>query len=218
MKPRSACSVFAVSALLLLGASASAQLEWKHKEVTAPMGAAQQELVVSFPFHNAGPQPVVIRSVQSFCGCTTVRLAKTQYAPGEKGEIVATYVPGPRMGTQRNVITVETDQAASEKTVLTVSAEIPVVAKLERPLLLWKEGEPRETKTLGIVTAEAALVEGIAVKSADAALEARVVRVDEKNFQLHVTPKSSGVSSAVVLEASLAGNQKKRLSAYVRVR
>jgi hypothetical protein len=53
---------------------------------------------------------------------------------------MATYVPGPRMGTQRNVITVETDQAGSEKTVLTVSAEIPVVAKLERPLLLWKEG------------------------------------------------------------------------------
>jgi hypothetical protein len=53
--------------------------------------------------------------------------------------------------------------------------------------------EPRETKTLGIVTAEAALVEGISVKSADAALEARVVRVDEKNFQLHVTPRAVGV-------------------------
>ena len=217
MKRASALSAFALG-LLLAGTSAFAQLEWKHIEVTAPMGSAQQKLVVSFPFKNAGQQPVVIESVQSFCGCTTVALAKTRFAPGEAGEIVATYVPGPRMGTQRNIITVETNRAAGDKTVLTVSAEIPVVAKLERPFLVWKEGESHETKTLNIATDGAEVVEGISVKDVDAALDAQVVRVDEKSFRLHVTPKSGGVSSAVVLEAAVAGNQKKRLSAYVRVR
>jgi hypothetical protein len=203
---------------VLSGTPAVAQLEWKHKEAVAPMAAAQEEVIARFPFRNAGTQPISIKSIESFCGCTTVSLSQRHFNPGESGEVVATYTPGHRMGIQRNVISVQTDFPAAPKTVLTVTAEVPVVAKLERAILLWKEDDLHETKSLDIETSGRGLVEAIAVKSVDAALDARVERINDTMFRLLVTPRAGGVSSAVVLEASLRGNQKKRLSAYVRVR
>jgi hypothetical protein len=182
------------------------------------MKAAQEEVVARFPFRNAGTQPIQIKAVKSFCGCTTVSLEKKEFAPGETGEIVATYVPGPRMGTQRNIITVQTDFAGEEKSTLTVAAEIPVVAKLERPFLLWAENEARTPKTLGIITIGKDIVEGIAIRAADPTLQVQVEQIDDTSYRLRVTPTKGEVSSSVILEASLAGNQKKRFSAYVRVR
>jgi hypothetical protein len=41
----------------------------------------------SFHFTNTGSQPLIIEQVKTSCGCTSAKLAKQQYAPGESGQI-----------------------------------------------------------------------------------------------------------------------------------
>ncbi|MDR0295629.1 MAG: DUF1573 domain-containing protein [Prevotellaceae bacterium] len=50
-----------------------------------------------FEFTNTGTEPVIIQQVQPSCGCTAPSWTKEPIAPGEKGEILATYNPGGAM-------------------------------------------------------------------------------------------------------------------------
>ena len=210
--------VLVAASSTILGHAALADLIWDRTEITAPMPPQQEELVVRFPFKNSGPDSISIKSVTSLCSCTTTKLAKKLYAAGESGEIIVTYVPGSRMGTLRNVLTIEMESAEAEKDVLTLTAEIPLVMRLERLFLLWKESEPPMSKTLAIQTLPEHPIEGITIKSADAKLDVKVERVDAQNYLLRVTPLGGQVSATVLLEASMVGNHKKRTSAFIRVR
>jgi hypothetical protein len=68
---------------------------------------------------------VHFKSVHASCGCTTAQTQKEEVPPGDKGEITATFNIGDRTGTQIKTVTVETDEATNQKTVLTLKAEIP---------------------------------------------------------------------------------------------
>ena len=65
------------------------------------------------------------KSVHASCGCTAAQTQKDEVPPGEKGEITATFNIGDRTGTQVKTVTVETDEAANQKTVLTLKADYP---------------------------------------------------------------------------------------------
>lgn len=41
----------------------------------------------TFTFANTGAKPLIIYQVKTSCGCTSARLSKHQYAPGERGQI-----------------------------------------------------------------------------------------------------------------------------------
>jgi hypothetical protein len=100
-----------------------------------------------------------------------------------------------------------------------VVAEIPVVMKLERPFLLWKENEEPATKSLVIAIGGEEPVEAIVASAADPNIRVVVEKVEAGQFRLNVTPKpGASVSTTVMLEATVGGNQKKRLNAFVRVR
>ena len=71
-----------------------AQLRWERTEVTFEASAAEQQAVGVFPFVNAGSYPVKIEAVKTGCGCTAVKLDRTQFAPGEGDRLVATFVFG----------------------------------------------------------------------------------------------------------------------------
>jgi hypothetical protein len=47
----------------------------------------------TFEFTNTGDTPVIIQNVSASCGCTTPGWTKEPIAPGEKGEVKATYSP-----------------------------------------------------------------------------------------------------------------------------
>jgi hypothetical protein len=48
----------------------------------------------TFEFTNTGKEPLILQQVQPSCGCTAPVWTKEPIAPGEKGEILATYNPG----------------------------------------------------------------------------------------------------------------------------
>jgi hypothetical protein len=47
----------------------------------------------AFAFTNVGTEPVTIQNVAASCGCTTPGWTKEPVAPGQKGEVKATYNP-----------------------------------------------------------------------------------------------------------------------------
>lgn len=149
-----------MTALVLLGlaggrparAEATPALVWARTEVslTAEPGQARSEAV--FPFRNDGAKPVTITGVESSCGCTTARLTKTTYAPGEGGEIHATFEFGARTGRQQKILTVTTDDGAAPAQ-LRLQVTIPVLFDIEQRLVIWPRGTEPAARTVVVRTA-----------------------------------------------------------------
>ena len=64
------CLIF----LLFLVQSAFGGLTWEtaYREIQVP--ASQKDLLVDFPFKNAGPDRVDISSIETSCGCTSAKV------------------------------------------------------------------------------------------------------------------------------------------------
>ncbi|MBI4027385.1 MAG: DUF1573 domain-containing protein, partial [Verrucomicrobia bacterium] len=92
--------------LMFLPSVALAQLSWENKLLDFHPTYAEKSVSGAFAFKNAGNYPVKILSVQSNCGCTTTKLDKNLYEPGESGQIVATFTIGQRIGFQQKDILV----------------------------------------------------------------------------------------------------------------
>ena len=167
---------------LLLAATAQAALVFEKTalDLTPEMGAAKVDAV--FKFENKGTTPVHIKAVKPSCGCTTAALAKNDIAPGEKGDITATFNIGDRSGVQVKTVTVETDDPQSPQTVLTFKATIAQLLELQPTFVFWQANEPAQPKT---IIAKAA--KGTTVKKVDHFLQRR--------FTAKVEPSSTQESS-----------------------
>jgi hypothetical protein len=61
-----------------------------------------------FVFSNTGDAPLIIKNVQSSCGCTVPKKPKGPIAPGESSEIIVRYDTN-RRGPFRKTITITTN-------------------------------------------------------------------------------------------------------------
>ena len=140
--------LFSSALCFLFAASAPAALVFEKTELDLKpeMGAAKVDAV--FKYENKGTTPVHIKSVRPSCGCTTAALAKNDVAPGEKGEITATFNIGDRTGVQVKTITVETDAPDAPQTVLTFKTSIAQVLELQPTFVTWQANEPAQAKTI----------------------------------------------------------------------
>jgi hypothetical protein len=85
-------SFTSILVLLLLSFSIHAQ-EFKFESETIDYGKIDKgsngERV--FTFTNIGDQPIIIKNIQSSCGCTIPKKPEKPIMPGEKGEIKVSY-------------------------------------------------------------------------------------------------------------------------------
>src|SRR5881398_4006939 len=134
--------------VIALAEGARAELKWEQTSVELHPGFSDKQSVAHFKYENVGKTPVHFRSVHASCGCTTAQTQKDEVPPGEKGEITATFNIGGRTGTQVKTVTVETDEAANQKTVLTLKTVIPQQLELNPTFVFWKQGDKPEPKTI----------------------------------------------------------------------
>jgi hypothetical protein len=81
--------------------------------------------VCTFRFRNAGTETLVLeRVIDTTCGCTATRLAKTEYAPGEEGAIEVTFVASGVPMTAHKTLTVHTNDKAHREVRLTLKARV----------------------------------------------------------------------------------------------
>lgn len=183
----------ATAAVILLGGLSSvcsAGLAWKEKQFEKEASASDNQAVAEFTFTNKGKNPVTIQSVVPSCGCTTAKLEKTTYAPGESGKIVATFDFGTRTGLEVKTIRVVTDDPKAPEAHLTMRVRIPQVVKITPVFVFWKHDEEKTTKPIEVQFTQEVPIHIKAVAMDGEGFVAKLQAIDEgRHYRILVTPQ-----------------------------
>src|SRR5436190_11844619 len=171
--------------------AARAELKWEQTAVELHPARGDKQAIGHFKYQNTGKAPVHFKSVHASCGCTAAQSQKDQVAPGEKGEVTATFNIGDRTGTQVKTVTVETDEAANQKTVLTLKAIIPQQLELNPTFVFWKQGDKPEPKTITVKAGKEFTVKHIKVTSSSPDFQTKVEEKGNGEFQIDVQPQET---------------------------
>jgi len=173
--------------------AARAELKWEQNTIELHPGIGDKQAVAHFKYENVGKTPVHFKSVKASCGCTTTQTQKELVNPGEKGEIVATFNIGDRIGQQMKTVTVQTDDPvpAQATTVLTLKADIPQALELKPNFVYWQSGEEPKPKKISIKAAKEFPAKNITVKSNNPNFEAKVKARAAGEWTIEVTPKDT---------------------------
>src|SRR6059036_618327 len=188
--------------------AARAELKWEQTAVELHPARGDKQAIGHFKYQNAGKTPIHFKSVHASCGCTAAQSQKDQVGPGENGEITATFNIGDRTGTQIKTVTVETDEAANQKTVLTLKAEIPQQLEIAPNFVFWKQGDKPDTKTINVKVGKDFTVKHIKVTSATPNFEAKVEEAGNGQFKINVKPQDTNKAVASMLTIQPEDSQK----------
>jgi hypothetical protein len=187
-----------VLALAAFAQSARAELKWEQTSVDLRPAFNDKQAVAHFKYENVGNTPVHFESVHASCGCTTAQTQNEQVAPGQKGEITATFNIGGRTGTQVKTVTVQTDDPdpARSTTVLTLKAVITPLLEIQPAFVYWQNGEEPKPKIISAKANKDAAIKKLNVASSTPDFTAKVDPGSAPNeFRISVQPR--GTTKAV---------------------
>lgn len=176
--------------LFCLGMAASnAQLTWEQRQLDFNATNENTNIVARFTFSNAGLKPVKITEVVSSCACTTAKPDKTLYAPGDKGEIVAVFTVGNRVGLQQKNIVVRTDDESEPVTILTMRVFIPEYVRVSPVVVYWRSNEENLPKTIRVEVVHTEPIRLLDVESTNDRLFGQLKTVKPgKEYEIVVSP------------------------------
>jgi hypothetical protein len=183
--------------LLFLGmcTSAFADLQWEKRDIDFYPAAQDAAFVARFAFENTGKTPVTIGEIQSCCSCVTASSAKKTYKPGEKGEIVANFEFGKRVGIQKKELLISTDDAQESKVVLKFQVHIPELLQLTPAFVSWEKKEENRSKTIRIKVIHDAPIQVLKVSSNEGwTTELQTIKAGSE-YAIQVSPKDTSISS-----------------------
>jgi hypothetical protein len=184
--------LFSSALCFLLAASAPAALVFEKTELDLHPELGASTVAAVFKYENKGDTPIHIKSVRPSCGCTTAALAKNDVAPGEKGEITATFNIGSYTGVQTKTVTVETDDSKTPQTVLTFKATIAQLLDLQPTFVYWQANEPAQPKTIVAKVGKGAAVKNVEVTSSSGDFTAKVEPSKTAGeFKIQIQPKDT---------------------------
>lgn len=178
-----------------------AQLTWEKTQVDLHPKPGEPAVVANFKYTNQTDKVIKIRNVRSSCGCTVASLKKNEVAPGESGEISATFTIGNRTGIQQKAVAVETDAEKDPVTNLTLRAVIPEVLQVQPTFVFWEGGEEPTPKKINVKAGPDVKVGNLDVTSSSPDFEASVQKgKGAGEFVISVKPKDTkSMRSAVLL-------------------
>lgn len=86
--------------------TADTQIEWKQKTWDFGNLSAGEEVTHTFYFKNTGTHNLLIKNIETGCGCTTVSYDKVPVRPGKEGKIEITFNSAGRYGKQYKEISI----------------------------------------------------------------------------------------------------------------
>jgi uncharacterized protein DUF1573 len=159
---------------LCISTGVQAQLAWEKTELEINPPAGADSAIATFKYENKGTTPINIKTVRTSCGCTTAALKKNDVAPGEKGEIVATFKPGDNVGVIQKSVTVETDDPKTPQTVLILKANITQMLVLQPGFVFWQANEEPKPKTIVATAGKGVTIKSLEVTSSTPDFTAKV--------------------------------------------
>lgn len=170
-------------------ASAFCGLTWEHKDAHLSAKATDKTVSGIFPFKNETGKPITITETKTSCGCTTAKLDKKTYAPGESGQIVALFDIGNRVGAQQKTITVTTDDPKEKPVELELNVEIPDPVATSAALLRWNVGEKPSEQIFSVKANEGFQIHVKDIRCSNAFFSAKLdTAKDGSTYQIAVTP------------------------------
>jgi hypothetical protein len=212
--------VFVVS-LFHLASAADGQLVFDQSEQSFEVKPEQGSVTAIYRFTNAGKDPVAIVNVQTSCGCTTAGLKKSEYAPGEAGEIEAKFSFGGRTGKQEKTILVQTSQAEGKPIVLRLMVDIKDEINIQPALILWRVGDQPDPKKIQITVADGASAKVLSVFSDNPAIKTQLSEVKPgKEYEIEVTPTNLARpdGATILIRTDSPARNPRILYAYVRIK
>jgi Protein of unknown function (DUF1573) len=183
--------IIAFALSIIISLSARAELKWEQTAIELHPTANDKQAIGHFKYQNTGKTPVHFKSVHASCGCTTAQTQKDEVPAGGSGEITATFNIGDRTGTQVKTVTVETDEATNQKTVLTLKTIIPQQLELNPTFVFWKQGDKPDPKTITVKAGKEFTVKHIKVTSSSPDFQTKVEEKGNGEFQIDVQPQET---------------------------
>ncbi|MFL6514147.1 MAG: DUF1573 domain-containing protein [Chthoniobacterales bacterium] len=185
-----------------LCAAAYGELKWEQTTADLHPALGDKRAIAHFRYQNVGTTTVRLKSVKPSCGCTSVQTHADHVAPGETGEITASFHIGDRTGIQIKTVKVQTDDSdsASATTVLTLKATIPQLLEVQPTFVHWESGEAPKPKIITVMLTKDFPVKSIKAISSNLAFQANVKKVGEGKFQIEIQPPAATAekSSAII--------------------
>ena len=211
--------VFLAATLAGLAPTVNAGLIWEKTELELKPAIGDATVVGYFKYENKGDKPIAIKSVTSTCGCTAAT-AKNSAAPGEKGEVKATFTIGSRTGVQQKMISVATDDPAQPSTNLTLKVVIPQLLEIKPTFVYWQAGEPPKAKTILAKAGEGIAIKSLDVTSSNPDFVTKVEPGSAANeFRINVEPRQTGQAgmATLTIKPNLPSGEPKIFYATARV-
>ncbi len=197
-------------ALGLLGSLSDvhASLKWEQSQVELHPAPGDATAVGTFKYTNTGNTVVHFKSVHTSCGCTTAAQTKDQAAPGESGEITATFKVGASTGVQQKSVRVETDDPNEPFTTLVLRAVIPQLMELRPTFIYWESSEAPKPKIIAVKAAKELNTRSLKVTSSNANFATKVQLAGPNEFKIEVTPRDTANPSDASLKIEPDGGGK----------
>jgi|MDSX01.1.fsa_nt_gb hypothetical protein len=190
--------MIAASVLAFFALATYAELKFEQTVIEDVIALGEKSYPFEFAFENTGDGIVEISEIKTTCGCTTAKLDKMSYAPGESGVITGTFSVGSRQGMQEKKVRVMTKDLIQPEIQLALKLDIPQLVTIKPGLLLWRVGTEPEAKTLTISP------------NGDLGAEVVLVECESPDFAVEALPKLEGSSEYEVVVAPLKTEAKSR--------
>ena len=186
-------------------AAVRAELKWEQTTAELHPAVGDKQAIAHFKYQNVGTTSVHFKSVRASCGCTAAQSQKDQVAPGEKGEVTATFNIGDRTGQQVKTVTVQTDDPdpARATTVLTLKAMIGSALEIKPTFLYWQGGEEPKPKTILVKAAKDFPARNLTVKSNSEVFTSKVEpgsSAGEWKIEVQPNDTSRAVATALLIQ------------------
>lgn len=184
--------------LVTTAVCARADLVWEkpvqqfHRTPDEPVVHAQ------FAFKNTGPETITIKRISTGCGCTSAKLDRKTYAPGESGAIEVKYTSGGRPGAWRRYISVSSEDKRFWKLDMQVYIHEPLT--VAPSLVWWRVGDAPEAKSVRLKGSGGHSVAVKSVRSSNPRIEASVDTVrDGEEYVIAIKPADTSTKESAEL-------------------
>jgi hypothetical protein len=138
-------SLILIFSLGIYGIQAQDNNAFSFEKKTHDFGRVKEDggkVSYTFKFKNNGKQPIIIKNVESSCGCTTPEWSKTPVLPGKEGFVSAEYDPIDRPGAFDKQITVY-NSITSQPVILEIKGDVIPKKKEVSDIYRYKIGDIR---------------------------------------------------------------------------
>ena len=206
--------------LLFLATSLRAELLWEKPFQSFHRLPSDGHLETKFAFRNGGKTPVTVKKVRTFCGCTSAKLGKDTYAPGESGELSVRFTFGDRKGPHRKIITVITDDKPGP-TELSLQVVIHEPLTITPALVFWKTGEAGAPKSVQLTVEAGTALRVKNVTSSNPRLTAKLETIKAGGqYAVAITPAdtSKKESAEITVETDFPADQPRSYTVHARIK